>query len=92
MKKHDVTLAAYNEKTISVYEESPAYARQKIETILFDTDLIDFSEDFIYGEVTITDPNEAGCEGKDESFNDDCCSGSAYQCPVCGNCLYEGED
>lgn len=93
MKKYDVTLAAHYEKTIAVQAESSAHAREKIETILFDTDLIDFTdEDFICGEATITEPDEDGCEEKNESFTDDGCSGCAYQCPVCGECMCEDED
>ncbi|HCA30236.1 MAG TPA: hypothetical protein DEP23_12060 [Ruminococcaceae bacterium] len=93
MKKYDVTLAAHYKKNISVQAGSPAHAREKIETILFDTDLIDFTDkDFICGEATITAPDEDDYEKKDESFNDDGCSGCAYQCPVCGECMYEDED
>lgn len=93
MKNYDVTLTGHYEKTISVRAKTPAHAREKIETILFDTDLIDFTDDdFICGEATITDPYENECEENDESLTDDCCSGCAYQCPVCGNCLYEDED
>ena len=93
MKKYDVTLAAHYEKSISVYAATPAHAREKIETILFDTDLIDFSdEDFICGEATINDPCEDSYEENDESLGDDCCSECAYWCPVCGNCLCEDED
>ena len=93
MKKYDVTLTAQYEKTITVYADSPEHAREKVETILFDTDLIEFSdEDFICGEATINAPCEDECEENDESFEDDCCSECAYFCPVCGECMYEDED
>lgn len=93
MKKYDVTLTAHYEKTVAVYAETPAHAREKIETILFDTDLIDFSdEDFICGEAVIDDPCEGGREENDESLTDNCCSECAYCCPVCGCCMCEDEE
>ena len=93
MKKYEVTLTAHYEKTISVYADSPKQAKEKTETILFDTDLIEFSDDdFICGEASINDPCEDEREENDESLTDDCCSECAYSCPVCGNCLCEDED
>ena len=48
MNKYDVTLTAHYEKTVSVYADTPEQAKEKIETVLFDTDIIQFSdEDFI---------------------------------------------
>ena len=49
-------LTGHYEKTISVYADSPEQAAEKLKTILFDTDLIDFSdEDFVCGEADITE-------------------------------------
>ena len=63
MKKYDVTLTGHYEKTISVYAESPEQAKEKTKIILFDTDLIHFSdEDFVCGEADITANDEDGCE------------------------------
>ena len=63
MKKFDVTLTGHYEKTISVYADSPEQAAEKVRIILFDTDLIDFSdEDFVCGEADIQDAGEGGCE------------------------------
>ena len=63
MKKYDVTLRGHYEKTISVYADSPEEAEKKTEIVLFDTDLIDFSdEDFVCGEADITESLEDGCE------------------------------
>lgn len=45
MKKYDVTLTGHYEKTISVYAESPEQAKEKTKIILFDTDLIHFSDE-----------------------------------------------
>ena len=95
MKKYEVTLTGHYEKTISVYAESPEQAKEKIEIILFDTDLVDFAdEDFIGGEAAISDTGEDGLcdttEEKDASEDDDC-SGCPYRCPVCGECLYEDD-
>ena len=97
MKKYDVTLTAHYEKTVSVYADSPEQAKEKIETVLFDTDLIDFSdEDFVCGEAEICVPCEdesskdEGCE--DEDMEDGCCSDCPYFCPVCGECMYEDGD
>ena len=44
MKKYDVTLTAHYQKTVSVYAESPEQAKEKTKIILFDTDLINFTE------------------------------------------------
>ena len=63
MKKYAVTLRGHYEKTISVYADSPEEAKKKTETVLFDTDLIDFSDDdFVCGEADITESLEDGCE------------------------------
>lgn len=54
MKKFEVTLTGHYEKTISVYADSPEQAAEKVKIILFDTDLIDFSdEDFVCGGADI---------------------------------------
>ena len=95
MKKYDVTLRGHYEKTISVYADSPEEAKKKTEIVLFDTDLIDFSdEDFVCGEADITEPLEDGCG--DDADEDACpayedCSDCPYFCPVCGECVYEDE-
>lgn len=95
MKKYDVTLTGHYEKTISVYAESPEEAKEKTKIILFDTDLIQFSEeDFVCGEADITEENEGDFEDNEftgESMEDEDCSGCPYFCPVCGECLYEDE-
>lgn len=44
LKKFKVTLTGHYQKTISVYAETPEQVKEKTETILFDTDLIDFSD------------------------------------------------
>ena len=96
MKKYDVTLTAHYEKTISVYADSPEEAREKLKTVLFDTDLVSFSdEDFVCGEADITDPlknEEKENEVEDGALEDDCCSGCPYYCHVCGECMYEDGD
>ena len=45
LKKYDVTLTAHYQKTISVCAESAEQAKAKTEIILFDTDLINFTDD-----------------------------------------------
>ena len=56
MKKYDVTLTAHYRKTVSVYAESPEQAKEKTKIILFDTDLINFTDDdFVCGEADITE-------------------------------------
>lgn len=94
MQKYDVTLTAHYKKTVAVYADSPEQAKEKIETALFDTDLIGFSdEDFVCGEAEICVPCEGesgedeGCE--DGDMEDGCCSECPYFCPVCGECMYE---
>ena len=59
MKNYDVTLTAHYEKTVSVCADSPEQAAEKVKIILFDTDLIEFSdEDFVCGEADITEHSE----------------------------------
>ena len=95
MKKYDVTLRGHYEKTISVYADSPEEAKKKTEIVLFDTDLIDFTDDdFVCGEADITESLTDGCE--DNEDEDACleyedCSECPYFCPVCGECVYEDE-
>lgn len=70
MKKYEVTLTAHYEKTISVYAESPEEAKEKLKTVLFDTDLVSFSDaDFVCGEADITDPLKNGSEETDIEDN-----------------------
>lgn len=96
MKKFDVTLTGHYEKTISVYADSPEQAAEKVRIILFDTDLIDFSdEDFVCGEADIQDTDKGDCEecaAEDEDTEDGCCSDCPYFCPMCGGCRYEDGD
>ena len=64
MKQYEVTLTGHYEKTISVYADSPEQAAEKLKIILFDTDLIDFSdEDYVCGEADI---EEADGDGEKE--------------------------
>ena len=94
MKKYDVTLRGHYEKTISVYADSPEEAKKKTEIVLFDTDLIDFTDDdFVCGEADITEHSEDGLDDTDEEelSEEDDCSDCPYFCPVCGECLYEDE-
>lgn len=59
MKKYDVTLTAHYQKTVSVYAESSEQAKEKTKIILFDTDLINFTDDdFVCGEADITEQSE----------------------------------
>ena len=81
MKNYEVTLVAHYAKTISIYADSPEQAAEKLKTVLFDTDLVRFSDgDLVCGEA----------EGED--FEDGCCS----ECPcfrtVCKGCCQEGGD
>ena len=96
MKQYEVTLTGHFEKTVSIYADSPEQAAEKLKIILFDTDLITFSdEDFVCGEADIKDENEDGCEEMEReggSLEDVDCSDCPYFCPVCGECMYESED
>lgn len=89
MKKYDVTLTVHYQKTVSVYAESPEQAKEKTKIILFDTDLINFTDDdFVCGEADITEQSEDGLDGAGENTlqeNEDC-SDCPYFCPVCGEC------
>ena len=79
-------------KTVSVCAESPEQAKEKTKIILFDTDLINFTDaDFVCGEADITEQSEDGLDGAGENTlqeNEDC-SDCPYFCPVCGECMYE---
>ena len=96
MKKYDVTLTGHYEKTISVYADSPEEAREKLKTVLFDTDLVSFSdENFVCGEADIADADKI--EPEETDIEDECleheeCSGCPYYCHVCGECMYEDGD
>ncbi len=100
MKKYNVTLTGHYEKTISVYADSPEQAAEKVKIILFDTDLIHFSdEDFVCGEADIQDADEdskteseADDEDGDECLKHEDCSDCPYFCPMCGECRLEDED
>ena len=73
---------------------NPDCPKAKTEIILFDTDLINFTdEDFICGEAKINESCEDGAEDTDEeeANEDECCSDCPYFCPVCGECMYEDE-
>ena len=75
-------------------ESEAEQAKAKTEIILFDTDLINFTdEDFICGEAKINESCENGAEDTDEeeANEDECCSDCPYFCPVCGECMYEDE-
>ncbi|MGO5050954.1 hypothetical protein ACTQ6A_00305 [Lachnospiraceae bacterium LCP25S3_G4] len=94
MNKYNVTLTAHYEKTVSVFADSPEQAQEKMKIILFDTDLIDFTdEDFVCGEAFIAKDN--GCEESEavsEDCNEDDCSGCDYLWPVCRCCMCGDED
>lgn len=91
MKKYDVTLTANYQKTVSVYAESPEQAKEKTKIILFDTDLIEFTDDdFVCGEADITKQSEDGLGSAGENTlqeNEDC-SDCPYFCFSCGSVMY----
>lgn len=94
MKKYDVTLVAHYAKTVSIHADNPEQAAEKLKTVLFDTDLVRFSDrDFVCGEAEIEDENEDGCKenaAENEDMEGVCCPDCPYFCPVCGECMYEG--
>ena len=96
MKNYEVTLVAHYAKTVSIHADSPKQAAEKLKTVLFDTDLVKFSDgDFVCGEAEINDPlKDAGEESESggEDFEDDCCS--EYLCfrMMCKGCCHEGGD
>ena len=96
MKNYEVTLVAHYAKTVSIHADSPEQAAEKLKTILFDTDLVRFSDgDFVCGEADIKDEEEDGCEEMESEgggFENEDCSDCPYFCPMCGKCMYEGED
>ena len=94
MKQYEVTLTGHFEKTVSVYADSSEQAAEKLKIVLFDTNLVRFSdEDFVCGEADIKDENEDGDEEMETEgggFENEDCSDCPYFCPVCGECMYEG--
>lgn len=96
MKKYEATLTGHYEKTISVYADNPEDAKRKLEIVLFDTDIFDFSDDdFIRGEADIRDTDKDDCEDKetgDECMEYEDCMDCPCFCHVCGECMCEGED
>lgn len=96
MNEYKITIAANYEKTISVYADTVEQAAEKAKIVLFDTDLIHFTDDdFVCGEVDIDDADENGCaenEAEDECEEWDDCSACPYFCPMCGECMYEDEE
>ena len=95
MKKYAVTLRGHYEKTISVYADTPEEAKKKTEIVLFDTDLIDFTDDdFVCGEADITECLEDGFEENADGnggLEMEDCSDCPYYCSVCGECMYEDD-
>ena len=88
MKKYEITIAAYYEKTIPIHAETPSQANDLVKTILLNTDLIKFSDDdFICGEAVINDTYE-----DDKSVENDQCIKCPDCCPLCGCCLFGEED
>ncbi len=93
MKKYEITIAAYYEKTIPIHAETPSQANDMIKAILFNTDLIKFSEDdFICGEAVISDLYEDDYDEDDKSDENDICIKCPDCCPLCGCCLLGEED
>lgn len=100
MKQYEVTLTGHYEKTISVYADSPEQATEKLRIILFDTDLIDFSdEDFVCGEADIAEADGDGekeidtpDDEEDECLKHEDCSECPYFCLMCGECRLEDGD
>ena len=94
LKQYDVTLTGHFEKTVSIYADSPEQAAEKLKIILFDTDLIQFSDkDFVCGEADIKDENEDGGEenaAENEDMEDVCCPDCPCFCPMCGECCCGG--
>lgn len=96
MNKYKINLTAHYEKSISVLADTPEQAKEKMKTILFDTDLIRFTEeDFICGESVITDDNENNCEESEiqsDEYDEGDCSDCECCCPICGYCMCDDED
>ncbi|NBI69968.1 hypothetical protein D3Z50_02565 [Clostridiaceae bacterium] len=96
MKQYEITLTGHFEKTVSIYADSPEQAAEKLKIVLFDTDLIAFSdEDFVCGEADIKDENEDGCEenaAEDEDMEDVCCSDCPCFRMMCKGCRQKDGD
>ena len=78
MKEYKVKLNAHYGKTISIYADDPEQAAEKLKTVLFDTDAVQFTEeDFVHGKADISDVHKHSAkemESKDRFLKDGCCS------------------
>lgn len=96
MKKYEVTLTARYEKTINIYAATLEQAQEKTETILYDTDLIDFTcDDFVCGEVDICDVTECELCGSIPDYCNESlpeCSDCVYACPECSACMQDEDE
>lgn len=94
MKEYKAKLNAHYGKTISIYADDPEQAAEKLKTVLFDTDAVQFTEeDFVHGKADITDAHKQSTkemESKDRFLKDGCCSDCLCQCAICRG--YCGED
>ena len=69
-------------------------AKEKTKIILFDTDLINFTDDdFVCGEADITEQSEDGLDvaGENTLQENEDCSDCPYFCPVCSEGMYEDD-
>ena len=69
----------------------PRTGKEKDKIILFDTDLINFTDDDLSAAKRYYRAERDGLDGAGENTpqeNEDC-SDCPYFCPVCGECLYE---
>ncbi len=68
MKKYDVTLTAITKDRFRLCGK-PRTGKGKDKNILFDTDLINFTDDdFVCGEADITEQSEDGLDGAGENI------------------------
>lgn len=88
MKKYEVTITRQYEKTISVNANCAIEAKEKIENVLTDTDLIKFFDEEICSEnVSVFDENGNMVIDNDNDYDD--CSECIYCCQVCNECIYD---
>lgn len=94
LKEYKAKLNAHYGKTISIYADDPEQAAEKLKTVLFDTDAVQFlEEDFVHRKADITDAHKQSTkemESKDRFLKGGCCSDCLCQCAICRG--YCGED
>ena len=105
MKEFDITLSAVSKKKFTLRASSQDEASLLVDAILENTNLLDFTDEDvdtvdidceeICGGVCEICSRACGSCGDCTELEPDCShpeKDCEYRCPVCGGCMYDGED